>query len=120
MPTKVGTQTVILFELLPLCAPARPAIRGRLLAYTVEALSRQIRRTSLDRDEKLPYYAQHGVRHAWLLDPIDKCLEVYSLNAETKRWREVRIYQGDTVIRAEPFEAVELDLGALWSPPRPA
>jgi len=74
----------------------------------------------LDRDEKLPYYAVHGVLHAWLLDPIDKRLEVYSLNTETKRWREVRIYQGDTTVRAAPFDAIELDLGALWSPPRSA
>jgi hypothetical protein len=55
------------------------------------------------------------VRHVWLLDPIDKRLEVYSLHAE--RWREVRIYQGDTAIRAEPFDAIELELGSLWSPP---
>ena len=86
--------------------------------WVCEVLSRSTEK--LDRDEKLPYYARHGVLHAWLLDPIDKRLEVYSLHAETKRWREVRIYQGDTAIRAEPFDAIELDLGALWSPPRPA
>lgn len=74
----------------------------------------------LDRDEKLPCYAEHGVRHVWLLDPIDKRLEVYSLNTETRRWREVRIHQGDTAVRAAPFDAIELDLGALWSPPRTA
>jgi hypothetical protein len=43
---------------------------------------------------------------------------VYSLHTETKRWREVRIHQGDAVVRAAPFDAIELDLGALWSPPR--
>jgi hypothetical protein len=30
----------------------------------------------------------------------------------------VRIHQGDTMVRAAPFDAIELDLGALWSPPR--
>jgi len=32
----------------------------------------------------------------------------------------VRILQGDTAVRAEPFHAIELDLAALLSPPRPA
>jgi hypothetical protein len=75
----------------------------------------------LDRDEKLPCYAEHGVRHVWLLDPIDKRLEVHTLDPDIRRWREVRIYQGDQgsmMVRAAPFDAVEIDLGALWSPPR--
>ncbi|HWO25417.1 MAG TPA: Uma2 family endonuclease [Kofleriaceae bacterium] len=84
--------------------------------WVCEVLSRSIEK--LDRDEKLPYYAEHGVLHAWLLDPIDKRLEVYALDTETRRWREVRIYQGDTAVRAAPFDAIELDLGALWSLPR--
>jgi len=86
--------------------------------WVCEVLSRSTEK--LDRDEKLPYYASHGVLHAWLLDPIDKRLEVYSLDAESRRWREVRIHQGDAVVRAAPFDAIELDLGALWSPPRSA
>jgi Uma2 family endonuclease len=86
--------------------------------WVCEVLSRSTEK--LDRDEKLPYYAEHGVLHVWLLDPIDKRLEVYSLDAESRRWREVRIHQGDTTVRAEPFDAIELDLGALWSPPRTA
>ncbi len=71
----------------------------------------------LDRDEKLPLYAEHGVRHVWLLDPIAKSLEVYTLG-DAGRWREVRTHRGDTPVRAEPFDAIELDLSALWSPPR--
>jgi len=84
--------------------------------WVCEVLSRSTEK--LDRDEKLPYYAAHGVHHVWMVDPIDKRLEVYSLDASTSRWREVRIHQGDSTVRAEPFDAIELDLGALWSPPR--
>lgn len=84
--------------------------------WVCEVLSRSTEK--LDLDEKLPYYAEHGVPHVWFIDPIDKRLEVYSLDANAKRWREVRTYQGDTTVRAAPFDAVELDLGALWSPPR--
>ena len=86
--------------------------------WVCEVLSRSTEK--LDRDEKLPYYAGHGVRHVWLIDPIDKRLEVYALEPGTRRWREVRSYQGEQAVRAAPFDAIELDLGALWSPPRGA
>ncbi|HUQ04941.1 MAG TPA: Uma2 family endonuclease [Kofleriaceae bacterium] len=85
--------------------------------WACEVLSRSTER--IDRDEKLPYYARHGVRHVWLLDPIDKRLEVHTLD-DDRTWRAVRIYQGDTTVRAEPFGAIELDLSALWSAPRRA
>lgn len=71
----------------------------------------------IDRDEKLPYYARHRVRHVWLLDPSEKRLEVHALDDDAS-WRTVRIYEGDVSVRAEPFDAIELDLGALWSAPR--
>jgi Uma2 family endonuclease len=86
--------------------------------WVCEVLSRSTEK--LDRDEKLPFYAEHGARHVWLVDPIDKRLEVYSLDESARRWREVRSYQGDATVRAEPFDAIELELGALWSPPRSA
>ncbi len=86
--------------------------------WICEVLSRSTEK--IDRDHKLPYYAHHRVRHVWLLDPIDKRLEVYALDSDTTDWREVRIYEGNAIVRADPFEAIELDLGALWSTPRRA
>jgi Uma2 family endonuclease len=81
-----------------------------------EVLSRSTEK--LDRDKKLPFYAERGVSHVWLIDPIDKCLEVYALDTETKAWLEVRVHQGDIAVRGAPFDAIELDLSALWSLPR--
>ena len=72
----------------------------------------------LDRDEKLPYYAEFGVRHAWLVDPANKHLEVYALDENARRWREAQVYRGDAPIRAAPFDASELDLSTLWAVPR--
>jgi Uma2 family endonuclease len=72
---------------------------------------------SIDRGEKLPMYAAKGVTHVWLLSPTAKSLEVHALG-RGGRFREVKIHQGDVLVRAAPFEDVELDLGALWSPPR--
>src|SRR5581483_8757736 len=79
-----------------------------------EVLSRSTEK--LDRDEKLPLYAKHRVGHVWLIDPTEKTLEVRILG-DDGRWREVRTYRADERVRAAPFEAIELDLAALWSPP---
>jgi Uma2 family endonuclease len=85
--------------------------------WVCEVLSKSTEK--IDRDEKLPLYADHGVRHVWLVDPIARTLEAYALGEEG-RWREVRIHRGDAPVRAAPFDAIELDLTALWSPPRTA
>jgi Uma2 family endonuclease len=69
---------------------------------------------SVDRDKKLPLYAAHGVPHVLLIDPIAKTLEVHSLD-DDHRWRDVRVYEGDMRVHAQPFDAIELDLGALWA-----
>jgi Uma2 family endonuclease len=84
------------------------------LDWACEVLSKSTER--IDREEKLPLYAQHRVAHVWLVDPVAKTLEVHSLG-EDQRWREVRIHQGDVRVRAAPFEAIELDLAALWGAP---
>jgi Uma2 family endonuclease len=82
--------------------------------WVCEVLSKSTE--ALDRNEKLPIYAAQGVRHVWLLDPVAKTLEVHALG-EVGHWREVRIHQGDIKVRAAPFEAIELDLTALWGSP---
>lgn len=67
---------------------------------------------SLDRMRKMPRYATAGVGHAWLIDPIARGLEVFrNLDGH---WLSVAVFEGTQVVRAEPFDAVELDLGLLW------
>lgn len=83
--------------------------------WVCEVLSKSTE--SIDRNEKLPLYAAHGVEHVWLVDPIAKTLEVHA-HPEAGRWREIRVYQGEVRIRVAPFEAIELELDALWTPPR--
>jgi Uma2 family endonuclease len=67
----------------------------------------------LDREKKLRVYAGHGVRHAWLVDPLARTLEV--LRLEGAHWTLIDTHTGEAVVRAEPFEAVALELGALWA-----
>ena len=66
-----------------------------------------------DREKKLRVYAEHGVRHAWLIDPLARTLDV--LRLEGAHWRLIDAHAGGEVVRAEPFEAVPLELGALWA-----
>jgi Uma2 family endonuclease len=85
--------------------------------WVCEVLSKSTE--SVDRTKKLPIYARHGISNVWLLDPIAKALEVYTLD-DQRMWQDVEIYEGDVRVRAAPFEAIELDLAALWSAPKPA
>lgn len=67
---------------------------------------------ALDRGRKRRIYRRESVRHYWICDPRDRTVEVNRL--ENGRWLEVETYEGDAVVRAEPFDAIEIDLGALW------
>ena len=68
----------------------------------------------IDRGRKLAIYAREGVSHAWLINPTSQTLEVLAL-AEG-RWVLLAAHTGAVMVRAEPFEAVDLDLSALWAP----
>jgi Uma2 family endonuclease len=72
--------------------------------------------TWLDRHHKMPIFARHGVKHVWLVDPIGQSLEVHYLG-EQRTWSHVRALGGNVKVRIAPFDAIELDLAALWSPP---
>ena len=61
---------------------------------------------------KMPIYAREQVGHLWLVDPGLRTLEVYGLEAH--RWVVLRTHGGNETIRAEPFEAIEIDLGRWW------
>ena len=67
---------------------------------------------SVDRGKKLRIYAREGVAHAWLIDPLRRTLEVLLL--ESGRWTQLDAHEGDAKVRVPPFDAIELELGALW------
>jgi Uma2 family endonuclease len=68
---------------------------------------------NIDRVKKLAIYAQQAVGHVWLVDPLLETLEV--LRLESQRWTLLAKHEGRSKLRAEPFGAVELELGALWA-----
>ena len=67
---------------------------------------------SLDRVKKLTVYARERVPHAWLVDAIAQTLEVLWL--DNGRWTILSTWARADVVRAEPFDALDLDLTLLW------
>jgi Uma2 family endonuclease len=80
------------------------------------------RTEKMDRADKLPIYARERVGHVWLVAPLLRTLEV--LRLEAGRWALLGVHKDEARVRAEPFEAFELELGVLWAdvelPPEPA
>lgn len=70
----------------------------------------------LDRARKLGVYARAGVGNAWLVNPEARTLEVYRRSEE--RWLLLATHASDVYVRAEPFDAIELDLVPLWGETR--
>jgi Uma2 family endonuclease len=68
---------------------------------------------AMDRARKLPIYGREGVQHVWLVDPLQRTLEV--LRRQNTEWLIAGVYEGEAKVRAEPFEALELELGVLWA-----
>lgn len=68
---------------------------------------------ALDRGDKRKAFEQHGVKHLWYVDPEAQTLEVLAL--EANGYRIVDVHAGDAKVRAVPFDAIEIELSALWA-----
>lgn len=93
--------------------PEMPHVAAFELApdWVCEVLSPSTRK--LDRAEKLPVYARERVQYVWLIDPLAHSLEVLRLDGAT--YRIVGTHFDEEKVRAEPFDAIQLDLAVLWS-----
>ncbi len=66
----------------------------------------------IDRVRKMPIYARERVGYLWLVHPGLQALEVYRL--EGQHWIVASSHVGAESVRAEPFEAIELDMSRWW------
>lgn len=66
-----------------------------------------------DRAVKLPLYAQYRVAHAWLLDPVAKTLEAFSLTEQG--WLLVATLKDEDAVSVPPFDAISFSLADLWA-----
>jgi Uma2 family endonuclease len=71
------------------------------------------RTAKYDRTDKLRIYAREKVGSAWLIDPLQRTLEALRLGDEG--WTLRGAWRDDARVRAEPFDAIELDLAILWA-----
>jgi hypothetical protein len=67
---------------------------------------------------KMPLYGREGMRNAWLVDPVERTLEVYRL--VDAHWSLLATVSDEERVRTEPFDAIELDLAILWADIEPA
>jgi Uma2 family endonuclease len=65
-----------------------------------------------DRVKKLNRYHQFGVPHYWIVDPIEETLSVFRWTKEG--YLLALATERDARVHAEPFEAVELQVSALF------
>jgi Uma2 family endonuclease len=66
----------------------------------------------LDPIDKLPRYAAAGVGHCWLVDPIERTLEVFELTGS--RFALAVTFKDADPVSAPPFAACPFNLDLLW------
>ncbi len=67
---------------------------------------------SIDRGRKMRIWRREAVGHVWLVSPERQTLEAYRLH--NGLYSLLDTWEGDAIVRAEPFEEIELPLQALW------
>lgn len=70
------------------------------------------RKAGNDLIRKKRIYHEHQVPHSWIVDPRDESLTVLQWTA--KGYLEILVAQRGERVRAEPFPALELQVGVLF------
>jgi Uma2 family endonuclease len=65
-----------------------------------------------DLVKKKRVYHRHEVPHCWIIDPVEESLSVYRWGPDG--YVEVLIAEQGETVRAEPFDAIPLQVGILF------
>ncbi len=79
--------------------------------WVCEVLSPSTRK--IDRTKKLAIYRRERVSHVWLVEPLDRTLEVFRLTGDLYALAAA-FSEEDERVHAEPFDAIEFPLVAVW------
>jgi Uma2 family endonuclease len=92
--------------------PERPS--GRLVRIRPDWVAEVLSPSNAGNDlvKKLRTLSQHGVPHYWIVDPEHRTLTVMRWTADG--YLTVLTAAEEDVVRAEPFDAIELDVGMLF------
>lgn len=91
-------------------SPPSGAIVRALPDWICEVLSPSNANNDLVKKRRI--YHQHRVGHYWILDPLEHRLEVYRWHSDG--YLQVLTAERGERVRAEPFEALELQVGVLF------
>ena len=75
--------------------------------WVIEILS--TRRGNVERTEKMDDYAHAGIREYWIVNPIDRDVEVYSLLAG-----DYVLVEKSSHPKSQTFPGVAIDMAPLW------
>lgn len=78
--------------------------------WVCEVLSPRTAR--FDRVRKPRIYGRESVTWYWLIDPVGETLEVLRWSGDA--YVVAATHEGADVVRAPPFDAIELELAVLW------
>ena len=67
-----------------------------------------------DKISKFKIYAENKVPYYWIVDPLNRVLEIFALDGKTYKLALV-FGKDDDVKKAPPFEELEFNLGDLWA-----
>ena len=80
--------------------------------WACEILSPSTR--GFDQRIKRPFYARIGIKHLWFVDLEGRTLTISELR--DGGWFELGVYGESDLVRAAPFQEVELALAEWWPP----
>ena len=66
----------------------------------------------VDVEVKMPLYAQAGIGHLWLIDPLAKTLQAFEL--QNGKWAQIADLKDADTVCVPPFDAIDFDLSELW------
>lgn len=68
-----------------------------------------------DNVVKRALYARSGVQFFWIVDPEARTLAALRLAGQ--QWLELGVWDDTATVRIPPFDAIEIEVGALFLPP---
>ena len=68
---------------------------------------------SYDKISKLQIYAKNKVPYYWIVDPLNRVLEILVLDGKT--YKLAFVFGKNDLVKVPPFEELEFNLGSLWA-----
>ena len=66
-----------------------------------------------DKISKLQIYAENKVPYYWVVDPLNRVLEILILDGKT--YKLAFVFGKNDDVKAPPFEELKFNLGSLWA-----